>query len=102
MGVAPNFTFNPVKSVRVTTEYQFAWRPSETDAVYRASGAAFARTQNVAGHEIGQVARLQAVWTITPRLSFTGRLEHLNAGDAFTRAGYHDSMFGAGWISSRF
>jgi len=102
MGVAPNFTFNPVKTLRVTTEYQFAWRPSETDAVYRANGNAFAGTQNIRGKEVGQVARLQAVWTITPRLSFTGRLEHLNAGDAFTRAGYRDSMFGAGWISFRF
>ncbi|WP_076072888.1 alginate export family protein [Sphingomonas montana] len=102
MGVAPNFTFNPVKALRITTEYQFAWRPSETDAVYRASGAAFARTQTVRGQEIGQVARLQAVWTITPRLAVTGRLEHLNAGDAFTRAGYRDSMFGAAWVSFRF
>ena len=102
MGVAPNFTFNPIKPLRVTAEYQFAWRPSETDAVYRANGSAFARTQNVRGKEIGQVARLQAVWSITPRLSFTGRLEHLETGDVFERSGYRDSMFGAGWISFRF
>ena len=102
MGIAPNVTFNPVRPVRVTAEYQFAWRPSETDAVYRAAGTAFAGTQDVRGKQVGQVARLQAVWAITPRLSFTGRLEHLNAGKAFTRAGYRDSMFGAGWISFRF
>ncbi|MFD1949884.1 alginate export family protein [Sphingomonas arantia] len=102
MGVAPNFTFNPIKPLRVTAEYQFAWRPSETDGVYRANGSAFAGTETVRGKEVGQVARLQAVWAITPRLSFTGRLEHLKAGDAFTRAGYRNSMFGAGWISFRF
>ncbi|MCT8000281.1 alginate export family protein [Sphingomonas sanguinis] len=99
---APNFTFTPLKGVRLATEYGFAWRPDEFDAVYRASGAAWPGTQNVRGKKIGEVARLQAVWTITPRLSFTGRYEHFRAGEVLDRANLKSSDFWAGWLSFRF
>lgn len=102
IAVAPNVTFNPVKSVRVTAEYQWAWRDDVRDAVYRANGTAFARTQLNDGRKIGEMARLQLVYTITPRLAFTGRYEHLIAGSALTKAGYADSDFLAGWLSFRF
>ena len=48
------------------------------------------------------MARLQLVYTITPRLAFTGRYEHLIAGSALTKAGYKNSDFLAGWLSFRF
>ncbi|MET0270929.1 MAG: alginate export family protein [Sphingomonas sp.] len=102
IAAAPNITFAPLKTVRATLEYQFSWRDSQTDAVYRANGAAFAGTQNVRGGKIAETARAQIVWTISPRVSFTGRYEHLNAGPALTRAGYRNSDFLAGWISFRF
>lgn len=99
---APNFTFTPIKGVRLAAEYGFAWRPDENDAVYRASGAALPRTQTVDGRAIAEVARLQAVWSITPRLSFTGRLEHLQAKTVLDRARLNNSFFAAGWFSFRF
>jgi hypothetical protein len=102
IAVAPNFTFSPLKNVRVTAEYQLTWRDNEHDAVYRANGQPFAGTQNVRASRIADLARAQIVWTITPRLSFTGRYEHLAAGPALTRAGYSSSDFIAGWLSFRF
>ncbi len=99
---APNVTFTPLKNVRVSAEYQFSWRDTTTDAVYRANGTAFAGTQNVAGRKIAETTRLQAVWTISPRINVTGRYEHLAAGPALTNAGYKSSDFFAGWISFRF
>jgi hypothetical protein len=39
---------------------------------------------------------------VTPRVSFTGRYEHLAAGPALKDAGYKSSDFLAGWISLRF
>lgn len=102
LAAAPNLSFQPIKKVRVTAEYEFMWRSTDRDAVYRSNGTPYAGTQNVAGHHIGDAARLQAVWSISPRLSFTGRLEHVAAGDVLTRAGYHSSNFGAGWVSFRF
>jgi hypothetical protein len=102
IAVAPNFTFSPLSKVRLTAEYQLAWRDSATDAVYRANGQPFAGTQRVANRKIADVSRLQLVWSIAPRLSFTGRYEHLAAGPSLTKAGYRSSDFLAGWLSLRF
>ncbi|MCC2976083.1 alginate export family protein [Sphingomonas sp. PL-96] len=102
VALAPNVTFAPVKKLRLTAEYQLSWRDSASDAVYRANGTAFSGTEVVGGHKIGDVARLQAIYTVSPRVSLTGRYEHLSAGPVLTRAGYTDSDFLAGWISFRF
>ena len=102
IAIAPNFTFQPLKHVRLTVEAQRAWRDDVKDAVYRANGTAFAGTQNFTGRRIADSLRAQLVYSITPRLSFTGRYEHLAAGPALTRAGYESSDFLAGWISFRF
>lgn len=102
IAVAPNLTVAPLRTVRVTAEYQFTWRDDVRDAVYRANGQPFAGTQRVRDSKIADVTRLQAVWTITPRLSFTGRYEHLAAGPSLTKAGYRSSDFLAGWLSFRF
>ena len=102
IAAAPNFTFTPLKGVRATVEYQWSWRDDVRDAVYRANGTAFAGTQNVTARKIADTTRAQIVWTITPRVSFTGRYEHLQAGPSLTRAGYASSDFFAGWLSLRF
>ncbi|MBB5709270.1 alginate export family protein [Sphingomonas xinjiangensis] len=99
---APNVSFQAVPKVRATLEYQFSWRDSVHDAVYRANGTAFAGTQNVADRKIAETARAQIVWTISPRVSFTGRYEHLMAGPSLAKAGYRSSDFLAGWLSFRF
>jgi len=100
--VAPSFTFSPIRGVRLTTEYRFAWRADVKDAVYRANGSAFAGTLNVSDRKIADSLRMQMIYSITPRLSFTGRYEHLMAGPSLTRAGYSNSDFLAGWVSFRF
>lgn len=102
IAVAPTVSFVPLKTVRISAEYQLAWRDDVRDAVYRANGQPFAGTQSVADRKIGNVARAQAVWTIASRLSFTGRYEHLAAGPSLTKAGYASSDFLAGWLSFRF
>ncbi|EZP54581.1 MULTISPECIES: alginate export family protein [unclassified Sphingomonas] len=102
IAVAPNVTVSPLKRVRVTAEYQLAWRDSVTDAVYRANGQPFAGTQRIGDAKIGDVMRLQAIWAISPRLSFTGRYEHLAAGPSLSKAGFKSSDFMAGWLSFRF
>ncbi|MEN2785056.1 alginate export family protein [Sphingomonas qilianensis] len=102
IALAPNVSFTPIKKVRLTAEYQLAWRDAADDAVYRANGQPFAGTQNVANRKIGNVSRLQLVWSIASRLSFTGRYEHLEAGPSLTQAGYSSSDFLAGWLSFRF
>ncbi|PNU06585.1 hypothetical protein A8V01_01630 [Novosphingobium guangzhouense] len=102
LAVTPNFSFSPFKGARLLAEYEFAYRDNVNDAVYRANGQPFAGTQNFHARKIAELARLQLTWTITPRLSFTGRYEHLDAGPALTDAGYKSSDFLAGWLSYRF
>ncbi len=102
IAAAPNVSFQPVAKVRASIEYQFSWRDSVRDAVYRANGQAFAGTQRFDGRKIAETARAQVVWSLSPRLSFTERYEHLAAGRALTDAGYKSSDFVAGWLSLRF
>ena len=102
IAIAPNFSFTPAKSVRVTVEYQRSWRPDERDAVYRANTTAYAGTELVPGKSVSQLARAQIVYTIAPRFIFTGRAEYLKAGPVLRRANYRDSAFLAGWLSFRF
>lgn len=100
--LAPNITVSPAKALRLTAEYALNWRADANDAVYRANGAPFAGTQKFHAARIANVSRLQAVWAVTPRVSLTGRYEHLAAGPALRDAGYASSDFLAGWISLRF
>lgn len=100
--LAPSLTLSPLKGVKMLMEYQFAWRADENDAVYRANKSIFAGTQLVSGHKIGESIRAQITWSITPRLSFVGRYEHLDAGPVLSRAGYGNSEYLAGWLSFRF
>jgi len=102
VALAPTFSATPLKPVKLQAEYQFTWRDNTYDAVYRANGQPFAGTQNFHARKIGDVARLQAIWTISPRVSITGRYEHLVAGPALKQAGYRSSDFLASWISFRF
>jgi hypothetical protein len=102
IALAPNVSFTPLKNVRLTAEQQFAWRDDTRDAVYRANGQPFAGTQNATARKTADVSRLQLVWSISRRLSFTGRYEHLAAGSALRQAGYRNSDFLAGWLSFRF
>lgn len=102
IAVAPNVTVSPTPKLRVTGEYMLTWRDNVRDAVYRANGQPFAGTQRAPDAKIADVWRLQAVWTITPRLSVTGRYEHLAAGPSLTKANYRSSDFLAGWVSFRF
>jgi len=102
VAVAPNVSFQPVNTVRATLEVQRSWRQDSGDAVYRANGSAFAGTQLGDARHIADTFRAQLVWTISPRVSVTGRYEHLAAGRALTDAGYRSSDFLAAWLSLRF
>ncbi|WP_230770785.1 alginate export family protein [Sphingomonas sp. Leaf4] len=99
---APSVQVQPHSKLRVAAEYQLSWRDSLNDAVYRANGQAFAGTQLGNARKIADTIRLQAIYTVSPRVSLTARYEHLIAGPALTDANYRSSDFVAGWVSFRF
>ncbi|GMM60205.1 alginate export family protein [Novosphingobium pituita] len=102
VALAPTFAFSPARHVRVNAEYQLAWRDNVTDAVYRANGQPFAGTGNFHARRIANSTRGQIVWQVSPRVTLTGRYEHLAAGPALTMAGYKSSDYMSGWASLRF
>ena len=102
LAIAPTISFTPVKDVRVSAEYQLAWRADEKDAVYRANYAPYPGTQNVAGKAVARLARAQLIYAISPRLTFTARAEYLEAQRVLRQAGYTNSAFGSAWLSFRF
>lgn len=102
VAIAPSLTVSPTGTLRVTGEYQFTWRDTVRDAVYRSNGTPFAGTEGVGGRRTVDVARLQAIWTVSPRVSVTARLEHAFAKSGLTAAGYRDSSYAALWASFRF
>jgi hypothetical protein len=102
INAAPQFVFQPLPKVNVTTEWEALWRYSENDAVYNGQGAAYARTQLPDGKYIGNLARINVTYAYDDHLSFVWRAEQFTAGDMMKEAGYGDSTFMAAWVNYRF
>ncbi|WP_241213260.1 alginate export family protein [Sphingomonas sp. ABOLE] len=100
--VSPNVTISPSTSLDLTAELQHSLRVDATDAVYRGAGTAYAGTQLVKGAHVGDAARLQATWKVSPRVSVIGRYEYFEPGAVLKAVGSKGSHFLAGWISLRF
>ncbi len=100
--ISPNLTISPSKSLDLTAELQHSLRVDKKDAVYRGAGTAYAGTQLVKGAHVGDAARLQATWKVSPRVSVIGRYEYFEPGAVLKAVGSKGSHFLAGWISFRF
>lgn len=100
--ISPNVTVSPFKTLDVTTEYQRSYRAVAGDALYRGSGTAYARSHLLDGSHVGDTARVQASWKITPRLSMIARYEYFRPAGALEKAGTAPSHFLMGWLSFRF
>ncbi|MDB5688815.1 MAG: hypothetical protein JWL91_691 [Sphingomonas bacterium] len=100
--VSPTLSFAPARGVTVRTEYNFLRRIRQNEAVYSGTKAAYAGTQLVAGHDIGQQARLRVGWAIDPHITVAGNVEHVFAGPVLRQAGFHDSTFTTAQITFKF
>ncbi|WP_404334661.1 alginate export family protein [Sphingomonas sp. MMS12-HWE2-04] len=101
--ISPNLTVTPVKPLDVTFEYQRSYRASDSDAVYKGSGSAYAGTQLIQdGDHIGDALRIQASWKIAPRLSLITRYEYFQPTGALKQVNTVDSHYLSSWISFRF
>ena len=102
LAVTPGFNFQAFKNFSVNLEYQLSYRPEETDAVYRPINRPYVGTDQVSGHKVADMIRMQTRWNITPRLLMGTRTEYTIARNVLTRAGYADSFFATAWLSYRF
>ncbi|WP_448663520.1 alginate export family protein [Sphingomonas sp. CJ20] len=100
--ISPNVTVSPIKTLDITGEYQRSYRVTDTDAIYKGSGSAYAGSQLMHGGHIGDAARLQASWKITPRLSLTTRYEYFQPAGALEKSKAAKSHYLSSWVSFRF
>ena len=85
--VAPGIALSPSRNITLSFEYGRARRLDANDAAYAGRMRAYAGTQNVSGHHIGNLMRLSSTWSATPRVSLNLNVEHLAAGRVLTDAG---------------
>lgn len=100
--VSPTLAVSPTRNLRVAVEYQTMWRASKADAVYAASGIAYAGTQGGTSSRIGTMPRLSVAWNPIPQLGIALLAERLNAGPVLKRAGYSGSTYVGPLINFRF
>ena len=88
--VAPGVTLSPRGNTTVSLEYGYAQRLDTRDAAYAGGMRPYAGTQAVTGRHVGNLARLNANWTPSDRLSLNLNLEQLSAARVLKAAGFHD------------
>lgn len=79
--IAPGIAVSPTSKTNLSIEYGFARRLREGDAAYAGGMRAYAGTQNVPGHEIGNLLRIVGTWSASEHLTLFMNVEHLAAGD---------------------
>lgn len=102
IAAAPNVTVFPLKSLRVTTEYQLSWKTHPFEPVYRAAETAFAGTEHSHARFTGHLVRTQAERSMTRRLTVIGRFEHFGAGSLIRRNNAPRSNYFTLWSSFRY
>lgn len=85
--IAPGISVSPTPMSNVSIEYGFARRRNEADAAYAGGMRAYAGTQNVRGHEIGDLLRVVGSWSVSKHLTWALNYEQFAAGDVLKRAG---------------
>ncbi|WP_260924108.1 alginate export family protein [Novosphingobium sp. 9] len=100
--LAPMVNLQPTKKLKVQMEYEMLWRDDVHDAIYQSSGLPYARTQNSTDAHTANLLRANISYAINPHLTWTTRLEYVDAKGGLTQAGYGDSMFAGTWLQFRF
>lgn len=88
MLLAPTLSFTPLKSVKVSMEYDLVRRMAQNDAFYASGLKPYAGTQNVKGYTVGTYGRANIDWAVTPNVGIEVEAERLQAGKVLHRAGY--------------
>lgn len=102
MLVAPGVSASPTPRTNLSIEYGFAWRINDKDAAYAGGMRAYTGTQNVSGHEIGNLFRLVGSLTLSKHMTVFFNYEHLNAGLVLNEAGLPSASYMAIGTTYRF
>jgi len=91
--IAPGLAVSPSPRTTLSMEYGFARRLNENDAVYAGGMRAYVGTQNVKGHEIGGLLRINGTLSASTHLTLFCNFEHMFAGDALAGAGFTSGSY---------
>ena len=93
--IAPGIALSTTQKTNLSLEYGYARRFRQDDAAYAGGMRAYAGTQHVHGHHIGDVTRLAGSWSPTKPLTLALTFEHLDAGDVLEHTGFSSGSYGS-------
>ncbi|HEY4545421.1 MAG TPA: alginate export family protein [Pedomonas sp.] len=96
---APTFAITPIKGLKLSGEYVFVWRQSESDAVYDGLKRPYAGTELVGGSKVAEIARLAFTYGINEHVSIGGLTDYVKADTVLERAGFGNSFYQALWMT---
>jgi hypothetical protein len=91
--ISPGIMLSPSATTTLSFEYGHARRLDAADAAYAGGMRAYAGTQGMAGHHIGNLMRLSGSWSPSARLSLNFNVEHLAAGHLLREAGFGSGTY---------
>lgn len=93
MLISPGIMLSPSATTTLSFEYGHARRRDTADSAYAGGMRAYAGTQGIPGHHIGNLLRLSGAWSPSARLSLDFDVEHLAAGHLLRGAGFGSGTY---------
>lgn len=91
-------TLKPHRTVTLTTGADGLWRDRVSDALYRQPNLPVPATAGKGGRYTGAQTFIGATWQVTPDLSLTTHLSHLNISSRLNDIGIADSRYIGVWL----
>jgi len=92
---------HPRDDVEVTLAWDFFWRTSADDAIYRVSGAPLVSGAMSRERRVGSQGSVAVAWQPERHVELVATYEHFFAGPFLRDASHRDVNFVAAWLSVR-
>ena len=101
MDLHPMLDLHPRDDVTVTLDWDFFWRESTSDAVYKTSGAPLVPGDASDARYVGSQGSLEVEWELDRHVTLSGAYEHFFAGPFLRDAGRTDVDYVSVWLNLR-
>jgi hypothetical protein len=101
MDLHPMLDLHLLENVQLTFEWDFFWRESRDDAIYRVSGAPLVSGAASEERYVGSQGSIAITWEPERHVELVATYEHFFAGPFLHDASRRDVNFVAAWVSVR-